>query len=185
MSFEKKFKTSIQNVKTTASKAIKFGYPFSCQMVDICINDGDNISYPNSDAMTNFMCKLFTKDLKYKKLNEKALANMAKRGITPKKQPCEILLFIVAGSETHVHVGISVPDGIEFNLNNFIEEITEENVFNVDLSQTIGNEIFVIKYKHESTLKEKDDIQRKIFNELKNLNIYIEEVEDDILYTLE
>ena len=180
MSFAKIFKTASQNVKTTASRMIKEDSNFCCQMADLKISNGDSMAYPTNVEVDEWFNKLFSKDLKPKPLNEKALAAMAKKGIVPKKQPGEILLIVVAGSETHVHVGASVPEDMDLDIKEFVSSFLP----NKSELVTVDNYV-VASYKHMFPFKEIDNLQRLVFEELKKKNIYVEDEyssDDEMVY---
>jgi hypothetical protein len=189
MSFTKLFKAGSQNVKMTASRMIKEDMTFSCQVADIKTTNGDETVYPESTDINRWLQQLFSKDLKSKPLNERALAAMAKKGITPQKQVLEILLIVIVASETHVHLGMSVPkivdsedskyqdiDPIELS-KSFVDENEQKCDFDTCVDYTI------LAYEHDSPLKEKDELQRRVFAQLKEQGIYVaEEEEDDEIY---
>ena len=178
MSFKKLFKTASQNVKTTGSRMIKDGMTFSCQIADIRTTDGDDTIYPDSSSVNTWLAELFCKDLKSKPLNEKALAAMLKKGITPQKQVLEILLIVIVASETHVHLGLSVPQDMDIDklelAKSFVKSSDEKKYDYADYE-----DYTILSYENDSPLKEKDELQRQVFAQLKEQGIYVEEEEED------
>ena len=83
---------------------------------------------------------LFYEELKTKPLNPMALEQMAKKCIQPKKQPREIFLIIIVPSHKRVHIGVSVPDGMNINIDEFIK-----NSFQNDINYSSGMG-FEVKY---------------------------------------
>jgi len=182
MSFKKPFKIATQNVKTTAQQAIKNGMSFSCQLANICATSGENIVYPESSNVRDWMVSLFTKNLKPKKIPEKALAAMKARGIEPKKNPSEVLLIaVVVGSNTHVHVGISVPSDNDNHqsLNVDPSEFARSFMGERKYEETQDENYLIIQYDAEFPFKEKDTIHRLIFDELRKRGILTDEQDSD------
>lgn len=186
--FTKLFKIASQNVKTTASRMIKDGMTFSCQIADIKATDGDETVYPTNQEVDSWLQQLFLKDLKSKPLNEKALAAMTKKGITPQKQVLDILLIVIVASETHVHLGLSVPKDLEdldvdplqlakSFTNGTSDGTLDENEQKYDWDSC--EDYTILTYEYDSPLKEKDELQRRVFAQLKEQGIYVEEEEED------
>jgi len=111
-----------------------------------------------------------TKDLAFKQLPQKALEEMAKKGLSPKKQPIEILLFIIVPCSDSVIVAINNIDNM-IDINKFGEFIECDNI----------NNNIVIR-KTDSQLKLADTINRHVFNYLKNVGIYVDNTEDDLIF---
>ena len=179
MSFKKAFNTAIQNSKAMASKAIKDNMQFSCQNVNISTTNGDDTIYPNVEDAKLWMKDMFVKEFKPKVLPEKALKMMIEKGIEIAKQPTEVLLIVlVASSDTHVHVGVSIPPTLKSTVG--IEEFTSSIMQDTQYEKTILNDTCIIlEYPHISPLKEKDNRQQLIFEELKKRGIFVKDETND------
>ena len=126
--------------------------------------------YPTQECAINNLNTMLTKELAFKQLPQKALDEMAKKGLSPKKQPIEILLFIIVPCDVSVVVAVN-------NINNMIDMS--------DLCNHIDGEIcddnMAVKYT-DSSLKESDNINRNIFNYLKQIGIYSDTAEEDMVF---
>jgi hypothetical protein len=135
------------------------------------VSNEDTIKYPSSNDITGWMGNMFKKELKPKVYSEKAIDAMSKRGIKPQVQK-DILTILIAGSEEHVHVGLSKPLlGGEFN-SGIMGDIQDYDV-------TFLDDYTYIKYEHDSPLKETDNVKNRIFKELTVLGIYTDDEQDD------
>lgn len=180
--FAKVLKNVTQDIKSGATKAIKEGAVFSCQMAEIKAAEKDNTIYPEMNDVDSWLNTMFSEEFKPKVLNAKALESMKAKGITPPKQPHEILLIIVAGSESHVHLGISIPEDMELDRENLLKELVGERKYVVETTGKYS----IVKYPHESPLKEKDEQFRQVFSFLKKSGLYVaEEESDDECYTFD
>ena len=180
MSFEKAFSSAVQKVKSSASQMITNGMNFSCQIIDIAIpnpSDSDETIYPNGTEVMNWFDSLFSNELKFKPTNEKALEQMKKKGITPKKQPCEIVLIIIVPSGDSMIIAVSFPENYPINLTKFVDETMKSQHFSYDV--VLKNNIAYVSYKCDSPLKEKDNASRMFFSQLKKDRIYIENDDSD------
>ena len=99
---------------------------------------------------------MFAVELKYTTLSEKALEGLKKKGLTPKKQPIEILNIIICNSSTDVIILQHDPDNI------FSDE---------------GSKLKVIPAINPFT--EKDIIMQTYFDNLKQKGIYKVEEDDE------
>jgi hypothetical protein len=187
MSFDKAFKISTQKAKSTISSMIKDNVSFSCLLQDVSITTVDGTSYPDHDDVNVWLDNMFSIELIPKQLNEKALAAMESKGIKPSKNPREILLAIVTGSETKVHFGISIPKFMNIEYDDFIANLIEnyksnDVKVNVKTKTDVVGEFIVCDFESESSLKERDDVQRYIFEELKKRKIYVPDEEEDMIF---
>jgi hypothetical protein len=203
--FTKQYTAAFQNVKSGISKNIKDGLNFSCQLADIKttttimvkeeseFNDQDNNEtftsqeitvYPNKVELNNWFTDLFNVELKPKVIPEKALKAMEAKGIKPAKNPTDILLIIVSASDTHVHVGISVPKSDEnITHTSILNSIIEDKYNNVVID--VHNSFAIMCYPHEFPFKEKDDMIKRVYDVLKKLGINNVVDEEDTFYELE
>ena len=182
MSFAKVFKTGVQNVKSVISRAIKENMNFSCQIADIKIATDDNISYPNATDVNIWLNELFSKEFQPKPLNEKALAAMVAKGITPSKQLNEILLVIIVASESHVHVGVSIPSSMNVDINELNNDFMNKRNFVAEHKDSYC----LLQFESTSSIKEKDDVFTHILSVIKKRGIYVEsKEEDEVYYTLD
>ena len=179
--FNKSEATAIADFKTTAQTMVSNGLSFSVQCLNIQTIADDMTVYPEASELTNWMQTFLTEKVKSKPLNPKALAEMAKKGIVPKKQIEEIILVAIIPSTTHIHVGVYVPDTIKLNPSEFM---TNALTSYSHVPTTIGNYAFT-NIEHSESLKERDTVLRYFFSELKKLNIYVEEEDDEPVNYLE
>ena len=177
--FAKVFTKSTSDVRSLANTMISNGNNFCSIILDVGMKDtitndeGDKEDitiYPSQDDAINGVNMMLTKDLAIKQLPQKALDEMAKKGLSPKKQPIEILLFIIVPCNDSVIVKVNnINDMIDINtFADFIEcNIISDNV---------------VAQKTDSSLKIADSISRQIFNYLKNVGIYVDNTEDDLVF---
>ncbi len=183
MSFDTQFgkvcKTAIQEFKITAQTMISNGNTFSCQCMNIYVPGDETTIYPESTDLTQWTKTFLITEMKSKQLNPKALEEMAKKGLQPKKQPDDIILVAITPSVSQIHIGVSIPESmkeqvnpIEF-LNNALAKYTGFNSEQVEERYAFAN------IDHSEALKERDTVLRYFFDELKKRKIYIEEDNDD------
>ncbi len=181
MSFESVFgkaaKTTIQEFKMTAQQMISNGCEFSCQCLNIVAVSGEDTLYPESKDLSEWVQNLLKNELKSKPLNPKALEEMAKKGVKPKKQPNEIILVAIIPSLTHIHIGVSVPDNSPVAADDFISSALQKyyNSYESDGKYAFMN------IEHSEALKERDNVLRCFFEELKKRKIYVEEDEEEVI----
>ena len=186
MSFTKIFKIKAEDAKQTVGRAIKAEVSFCCQLVNISNCVGDDVEYPEYADMCEWMKKLFMETFVSKPLNEKALAAMKAKGLTPGKSPRDLFLVVISGSETHVHIGVSIPESMsENNLDEFVKCFMEDREYNYELTTDATGNILLANHKCDSPLKERDFILQNVFNELKKRKIYIDDNDDDIIYDID
>ena len=136
--------------------------------------------------MDNWLNNLFNEELKTKPLNPMALEQMAKKGIQPKKQPREIFLIIIVPSHKRVHIGVSVPDGMNINIDEFIKNSFQNDInyssgmgFEVKYNiNKIDEKLVYIDYEIDSEVKEIDNALAMFFKQLKKDGIYVDEESD-------
>jgi hypothetical protein len=179
MSFEQTFnkscKTTIAEFKATAQQMISNGSTFSVQCLDISAIADDSTVYPQYKDLSNWTQNLMINETKSKPLPPKALEEMARKGLKPKKEISEIILVSITPSTTHIHVGVSVPDGLLSPVE-FTTTALEQYLY--DPMIVIGNKVFV-DIMHAEPLKERDSILRCFFAELKRRKIYVDQEDDD------
>ena len=183
-SFNKIFTTATQKVKSTISMMIKNDNKFSSILQDISMFSDDSITYPSFESINEWLKKLISAELIPKPLNEKALAAMNAKGITKSKDPREIILTIVSGSETHVHFAISIPKNNDISCSEFLESINkriDKNIITEKYNDNYG-EYIICYYESDSSLKERDNVQNYIFEELKYRKIYTPDEDDDMVF---
>lgn len=164
----KLLKNASQKVKEFANMMIKNGNEFTCMICDLTLPDG---SYLDNDIIKKWLENLYINELKYKELPAKALENMRKKGIEPKKQPIENILIVITSNIDSIYVGISVPDKYKHF----------EDIFFKDLPVYYGiteNAVISI-FNSESPLKERDNVLQNMFNNIKKCGLYLEEDEDE------
>ena len=129
---------------------------------------------------------LFMHSFAPKPLNEKALASMKAKGLSPGKSPRDLLLVVVTGSDTHTHIGISMPHTMEIDhkVDDFVTCFMGKRKYNpIIINDSIGKMVF-IDYECEFPFKERDFILQCVFNELKKRGIYVDDTEDDEIYEI-
>lgn len=176
MSFGKPFKIATQNVKTAAQQAVKNNMKFACYLANIDASSNGDTVFPEPKDVDDWMLQLFSKNLKPKNIPEKALAAMKSRGVEPKKDPSEtILIAVVVGSNTHVHVGVSIPKSFDINLDEFVKSFMNDKKYET----VVGDTYLILKNDTEYPFKEKDNVQRNIFDKLKKCGLYSADLESD------
>jgi hypothetical protein len=183
MSFEQTFskssKAAIVDFKATAQVMISNGSTFSVQCLDISALADDSTIYPDSIDLSCWTQNLLTNETKSKALPQKALDEMARKGLSPKKQISELILVSITPSKTHIHVGVSIPSHMTDTLvtKEFTISVLEGYQY-IDM-KVIDNKVFV-DIAHAESLKERDNVLRCFFAELKKRKIYVEEEDDYI-----
>lgn len=194
-SFDKIFKKTSGEIKSRIQKMISEGSTFCCTNMNISTEipdnspeaeSGDKLTiYCTKEQMVSWMGSLFNEELKTKPLNPMALEQMAKKGIQPKKQPREIMLIIIVPSHKRVHIGVSVPVGMNINIDEFIKNSFQNNVnsFGVGFEMKynvnkIEEGLVYIDYETDSEVKEIDNALAMFFKQLKKDGIYVDEESD-------
>ena len=143
--------------------------------------------YPESSDLQDWIVDCVKQITEYKPPTIQALENMKKKGIVPKKQPGEILIILVVPSRTHIHIAIYIPPMYrdEFDIKKFISGAMKDTLYTV----TIENEYGFVNYPHESPLKERDNILRSFFEQLKvtmihGVYLYKDDNDDEISYSI-
>lgn len=182
MSLPNKVLNNVSNqVKTTIGFAISQDMPFSCTTADLSTTEGQMATREEANL---WLHNLFNKTLAYKPLPKVALENMRKKGLTPKKQPKELYLFVIISTKTHVHVAVSVPKDKLEDIDDFYMRLTDSLVktdpvpsfYNRD--NVSDNEVY-FELAYDMPFKQRDVVHRKIFSFLKEEGIYQEDEGDD------
>lgn len=187
----KQYKKAHQEVKASCQQMITNNNNFCCTTADISYqidvkNEEENTTekmtmYPLTDDIKKWMEELFEVELKYKEPSARAVEEMKKKGLQPKKQPREIMLLVVVPSKTSVHIGISLPENntndvdISTFISTFINSALSEFNVNIDIKNGVG----YCECLHHSPMKGRDEVMLLLFNQLKKDKIYIEEEEDN------
>ena len=142
--------------------------------------------YPESYDVQDWIVDCIKQITEYKPLSLQALDNMKKKGVIPKKQPGEILIILIVPSRTHIHIAIYVPPMYrdEFNIETFVLGAMKDTSYSFLTPIIVENEYGFVNYPNESPLKERDNILRNFFNQLKvtlihGSYIYMEDKDDD------
>jgi len=172
MASTKLLNSASNNVKTAVNISISNKMEFCVTTANLSESTNDGLVFQDLDTTKDWLDSVLNKTLIYKPLNAKALENMAKKGLTPKKQPGELLVFVIVDSEKHIHLAINFPESYQsrFDLDSFKSDVFPKNY------EQEGN---VFTYEIDSPLKERDNLSRKIFAFLKKTDLYQEEEEDD------
>lgn len=163
------------------SQMIKNGQIFSSQVFDLSYTD-EVIGFrmPTSEGAKKFLTNLFDVTFKTKVLNEKALASMKARNITPKKQPKELILVMITASSDAVHMVIWLPDALrpKYDILQMVE-MTCHGFEGLEMNMINEGQMMAVDYHCQAPFKVKDDFLRQSFDMLKKLGIYQEEDTDD------
>jgi len=175
--FSKSIKASIQEFKSTAQQMISNGCQFSCQTMNISVYGSEETFYPKADDLSKWVKTFMQVELKPKPLNQKALDEMAKKGIQPKKQITELILVCVISSTSHIHIGVYIPDSM---LEKVIPvDFTSSSLSTYKYDMTFDSNYCFANIEHPDSLKERDNVLRCFFAELKKRNIYVADNDDD------
>ena len=178
---EKIFKKTSNEIKSLGNTMISNGNMFCCTVVDTTFTENETIIYPTDSMNIHFINNMFGKEFAPKQLPQKALDEMKKKGIEQKKQIGEILLFVIIPTEHNIIVGINVPCGINFNMDNYILN-TMGNCNNVNIvSNSNSYHIITIEGFDNTPFKEADVVMRNTFSELKRMGLYKDEEEETII----
>jgi len=178
--YGKELKTAI-NIMNESIRNVSQHYSFCNTIIDInkkvlitsYVKDDDDkyvktteecTVYPDSTNLQKWLIETIKKTTEYKPLNPRAIENMKKQGIEPKKQACDIMLFLITTSSTDIHIAIYSPT--DFDITKFIHNsIGNHNV-------TIDDKYGYLQFPDDSPLKKKDEILQAFFTQLKELGIY-------------
>ena len=181
MAIEKVFKKTSNEIKSLGNTMISNGNMFCCTVVDTTFTENETIIYPTDSMNIHFINNMFGKEFSPKQLPQKALDEMKKKGIEQKKQIGEILLFVIIPTEHNIIVGINVPYGIKFNMDDYILN-TMSNCDNVNIiSNSNSYHIITIEGFDNTPFKEADVVMRNTFSELKRMGLYKDEEEETII----
>ncbi len=172
--FDKIFTTGVQNVKSAISRALKDNMSFSCQIADIKVASESDILYPSDGDVTNWLDKLFSKELVEKQLNERALASMKAKGISPPRNPKELLLVVIVASSSDVQMGISVPTTMKVDVNELLGDFMKDRKYTSESKDTYT----IAKFPSECSIKDKDDLLQQVFAVIKKRGIYVVQEDD-------
>jgi hypothetical protein len=175
--FEKLFKNRTIDTQVAISQSVKNGFDFICYLADMKISTENMLTYPSYIDTNKWMNNLFSRELKPKVYNKKALEAMEKRGITPPSVKKEVLTIVLASSETHIHVGFRVPctQLNKFNKCDFLLYITDGKSFHANELICFQSNYNIFRFETDSPLKEVDDAKKRVFEFLESSKIYVEE----------
>lgn len=176
MSFDKITKTVGQKFTEYSNTMIKNGNSFSVECYDIAITENDETIYMDSVGINEYIHQLFNQKFKFKQLPERALENMRKKGIEPKKQPIELLLIFITIDKNNIYFGVSIPHTMDISIDRLMEGLTytqEEHSEGFQTTQLYGSILC------EFPLKDRDVLKTNFFNKIKSFGLYQEEEEDD------
>lgn len=177
MPFEKVFKTAANSIKTSINQSISNGMNFNVQVVPLGNNEGE---FPPSGEVFEFVEAYIKNSMKYKALNPRALEGMRKKWekthgtdipFMPKRQPSEIIVVLIAPSDTGIHLFYSVPKALAFRLNHHDDHWVQDNrdIFYTEVQPPSDTTLF--KYR--------DQLSREILAEIKKQGLYPDEDSDD------
>lgn len=173
MSIPSKISKSANNqAKSTVNTSISNGMNFCCTAIDLSYQDKDKLIIPTQDNIKQWFRELFKSVITYKPLHPKAVENYKKNNKKPPKQTGEVYVFIVTSSDTHIHIGINIPNNEDLDTELFKTEVTS----NYDTVENYDN---IYSIQHQSPFKERDNIIMKIFSYLKKKGLFIEEYDDN------
>lgn len=177
MSLDKIKKTVPAQFIEYTNTMIKNGNLFSINSYDISYQTNDETIYMNNDEMIDFLQNLFNEKIKYKQLPEKALENMRKKGIKPKKQPIEMLLVFITCTKNDVYYYVSIPDNLYINIDSLMNGLKYKKVNST--KNTYTREQLYGSVKCEFPLKYKDTIQQSFFTKFREIGLYQDDDSDD------
>ena len=204
--YTKEATSAITKIKETITQSISNGYTFSNTNAEISkkisivlMKESDEMLendtkyirttedctvYPESNDIQQWLIDTIKKITEYKPLNPMALENMKKKGLSPKKQIGEMLIFLVVPSRTHINIAIYIPsiyqDG--FSIENFISSSMKDYIYDITVKDNYG----FVNYPHDSPMKERDTISRLFFEQLKKVGIYKDDTDnEEILFASE
>jgi hypothetical protein len=171
--------TAVKTTKSTIEKAISNGMAFSVQVLPF---ENSNGVFPADELVYRWLDKFLCEELEPNVLNEKALAGMRKHWekthpdcepFVLKKQPSDIIVILIAPSDSSVYVGYSLPasSGCPY---------ISENI--ISITHLSGRDVYLRKVtppEDSSVFKHKDKIFTDIMNSLKQKGIYVDDEEDE------
>lgn len=177
MSLDKIKKTVPSQFIEYTNTMIKNGNLFSINSYDISYQTNDETIYMNDDEMIEFLQNLFNEKINYKQLPEKAIENMRKKGIEPKKQPIEMLLIFITCTKNDVYYYVSIPDNLYVDINKLMEDLDYQIVEST--KDTFPRQQFYGSVKCEFPLKYKDTVQQSFFTKFREIGLYQDDDSDD------
>lgn len=174
---DKLFSKAKSTLTSNINIAISNGMNFTVQVLPLA--DAEGNFPPNSDVFE--FTEAYVKDtMKYRQLNEKALAGMKKKWekthgpdvpFLPKKQASELVVILIAPSDEVIHLFYSVPKTIEYKPMHSTDqwEYENRNVHYSEISEPADSTIF--KYR--------DELMREIIQDLKVQGVYVDDEDDD------
>lgn len=177
MSFEKVFKTAANSIKTSINQSISNGMDFNVQVVPLGNSEGE---FPHSGEVFEFVEAYVKKTMQYKALNPRALEGMRKKWekthgpevpFVPKRQPSEIVVVLIAPSDTGIHLFHSVPKTIAFQLDHHDDHWEQDN-----------RDIFYTEVQpptHTTLFKYRDQLSQEILAEIKKQGLYPPDEDSD------
>jgi len=176
--FKKAFAKATNDVKSEIQRMLKLDNNFSCQVVPITVASDDNTIYPSTGEVEGWLTEVFTKAIKHKPLSEKALEGMKKSGKTPGRPISDALVIITTSSSSSVVVGVFIPKTTKPS-DGFCRNSMGDLECNIKTMPGTEKDDYLeyklIDYPCEFPLKERDDIQRRFFAQLKAEKIYVED----------
>lgn len=120
--------------------------------------------------------------LQPKVLNEKALENMRKKGITPKKQAGEVPVFIITACCNGILMAVNIPSENSFKYDSLSGIIDKYHFELRAVGNLKGRSVCYLECPTLESFKVKDEVQQDCFNLLKELKIYIPDEEEDMVF---
>lgn len=189
--YGKELKGAVNTITETIKQVISNGYNFCNTSVNIMkkvshtymkeSDDMDNAYvrttedstvYPEANDVQKWLIETIKKITEFKPLNPQAIENMKKKGIEPKKQAGEILLFLIVCSRTNIHVAIYSPN--DMNIIEFINSTLGRQE-----SLEIEGKYGFVNFTDPSPIKKRDDVLQLFFTKLKEMGIYVVEKDDE------
>ena len=134
----------------------------------------EDVTSDQKSQINDFMLnETFKKILRYKKLPPQAIENMKKKGIEPKKQPVEIILFIVIATNDDLIVNTFIPSEYNSMSSHFVPHDFDA-VHEFDYGK-----LYQYTVECEIPFKHVDEVRREIYEQLHEQGFIQDEESDD------
>uniref|UniRef100_A0A6C0E9E8 Uncharacterized protein n=1 Tax=viral metagenome TaxID=1070528 RepID=A0A6C0E9E8_9ZZZZ len=195
--FTSEFKTQAGCIKSLSQKNIGGGFDFYCSSIGITRKEKfvnpeteeieEQMVFPSGSELRAWLIKLYSSggDLAYKEPNAQALKNMQLKGLTPKKQPSQIMNILVTSTDTSNIVLVHFPSNMKdiLDIQVFLEDVRK--VANYSLETHVSTEAtdYLLTFTYENTektsFKESMTLEREFFQLLKKFKLMADDKDDD------
>jgi len=201
MSFQNEFKTHAGSVKTRSQQNIGSGFSFYCASISISRKVSvkntetdemeDQMLFPSETDLKAWLVKLYSPagELAYKPLNEQALKNMQLKGLTPKKQPSQIMNILITSSDVsnivlvHFPNDLKTTDNTSVDIELFLKNIKNSSDYSMEKFKSAEAVDYLLTFTYENTektsFKESMTLERLFFEQLRACGLMKDEDEDE------